>query len=94
METINSGMILKVMVEFDQMDDVFSRVDDEVAFTNLGWFFTGTLLRVASKKRKDEEGNVAIWKELSILIENITIKDESYSFVDQKEFFINRVELG
>lgn len=93
METINSGMVLKIMVEADQVEEIFSKVEEEVTFTNLGWIFTGTLLRVSSKKRKGEDGDFTIWKELSILIENIKIKEETYSFVDKKEFFINRVEL-
>ena len=93
METINSGMVLKIMVEADQVERIFSSVDEEVSFTNQGWTFTGTLLSVSSKKRKSEDGEVAIWKQLSILIENISVQDEKYSFVDKKEFFINVVNF-
>lgn len=94
METINNGLVLKVMVEPDEIKDIFSSVDDEIAFGNMGFVFTGTLLNVTSKRRKGDDGEFAIWKELSILVENIASKNDTYAFVDKKEFFIDRVEIG
>ena len=94
METINNGMTLKIMVEADQIDNIFSAVDDEITFVHRGWKFIGILLRVASKRRKNDDGEYCIWKELSILVENVTIDDKTYLFVDKKEFFLGEVELG
>lgn len=93
MEAINSGMVLKFMIENDQLENIFSVVDEEITVSNNRWIFTGTLLRIGSKKRKDSDGNQEIFKELTILIESITIQEEHYSFPDKKDFFRNTVDI-
>lgn len=93
MEAINSGMVMKFMVEADQLKNIFSTVGEEISVLNKGWIFLGTLLKVTSKQRKDENKEPYIWKELTILIENISIGDEHYSFPDKKEFFIDSFEI-
>lgn len=93
MESINMGMQLKFMIEADQLENIFSVVGEEITILNKGWLFLGTLLRVASKKRKDENGDFFIWKELTILIENISLENEIFSFPDKKDFFIDKFEI-
>lgn len=105
MECINSGMLLKVMVEADQLTDIFSSVGEEISFFHGNWSFKGILKKVGSKKRKDDAGEIFFWKELTILIEDIYINKEHYSlqdqnenenhysFPDQKNFFFNKIEF-
>lgn len=93
METINMGMKMSVMVEADQLENIFSTVGEEISIVNKGWTFLGTLLKVTSKQRKDENKDIYIWKELTILIENITFGSEIFNFPDKKEFFIDKFEI-
>lgn len=93
MEIINSGMQMKFMIEGDQLPDIFSSVGEEISIFHKGWKFLGNLLRVSSKIRKDENKDPYTWKELTILIDQISLADDHYAFPNKKEFFVDNFDI-
>jgi hypothetical protein len=96
MDMFNYGMTYKIVIPTLEMPSIIESVSDRITVKVDAWKFTGELLKVTSKKIKDENGEPEILKELTILIDSIAhVNSEgdeptinTLVFPNKKEFFI------
>ena len=96
MDMFNYGLTYKIVIPTLEMPNIIESVSDRIVITINSWKFTGELLKVTSKKVKDENGEPEIFKELTILIDTIRCVNsdgeenltKTLVFPNKKEFFI------
>lgn len=93
MDVYNYGMKTKLVIPADELENVFDQVSEIIAVKINDWTFTGELLKVNSKKIKNENEEIEIFKELTISVDSISFEQKTISFPDKKEIFIENVEI-
>ena len=93
MDVYNYGFIKKIVIPIDEMEKIINQVSEVITVKISDWTFTGELLKVNSKKIKDENGDTEIFKELTISVDSISLGDKVIAFPDKKEIFIEEVKI-
>ena len=96
MDMFNYGLTQKIVIPTLEMPNIIESVSDRISINVDSWKFTGELLKVTSKKIKDDNGEPEILKELTINVDSITLVNSegdevltnTLVFPNKKEFFI------
>lgn len=99
MDIYNYGLTHKIVIPNEELPNIIGMVSEIITVKIENWKFTGELLKVVSKKIKDENREPEIFKELTILVDSITFEDGSKEICEhlvmpvKKEIFIENTDI-
>jgi predicted RecA/RadA family phage recombinase len=95
MEILNGGLTFKVMFPIEENPGIDMFVNQEIMIKSSEFVFVGKLLKIASKNIK-QEGDISVFKEATVLIDNIAAADYETSvmyFPDKKDEFMEEIKI-
>jgi len=88
-DVLNNGMVFKFYVPVEDCPGIESFVDNYVRVTLSGTLdCIGSLTKVTTWSKKEKGTVVAIYKEITLLIESISSKEGEVRFPDKKDSFV------
>ena len=88
-EVIHNGMVLKFYIDVNECQDIENFVDNYIRVTISNTMeCIGVLKKVSTWSKKEKGEVVGIYKEITLMIENIGCKEGVVRFPDRKDVFL------
>jgi len=93
-DVLNNGMVFKFLVTAEECPGISQHVDNyiKVIISNTIELI-GCLTRVSSWAKKEKGVVVAVYKEITLLVDNISCKEGEVKFPDKKDPFVEDLDI-